>query len=121
LDRKRVLIVEDNFLIAENIAHAILDHGFDVIGQVDNADRAICLIEEQRPDGVLLDVQLRRGSAIKVAAALDRYGIPFVVVSGSSQDMLPLALSKAPYLAKPMTELELVETARRTFHARMPN
>jgi DNA-binding NarL/FixJ family response regulator len=121
LDRKRVLIVEDNFLIAENIAHAILDHGFDVIGQVDNADRAICIIEEQRPDGVLLDVQLRRGSAVKVAEALDLHGIPFVVVSGSSQDRLPPALSKAPYLGKPMTELQLVEAARRTFDARMQN
>jgi DNA-binding response OmpR family regulator len=121
MGRKRILIVEDNFLIAENLSRAILEHGFDVIGQVATAEQAVLTIEEQRPDGVLLDMQLRHGSAMEVANALNQHNIPFVVVSGYPQNRLPPALSGAPYLAKPMTEQELVETAQRTFEAEKPS
>ena len=115
LHGKRVLIVEDDYLTAEGLSHTIADYGFTVVGPVDTADRAVRLIGQELPDGALLDVRLREGSAVDVAKALQERGVPFVVMSGYSHDTLPPELKKAPFVAKPMTESELIDTARRTF------
>ena len=112
---KRVLIVEDDYLTAVGLSHAIADNGFTVVGPVDTADRAVRLIVQEPPDGALLDVRLRKGSAVDVAKALQERGVPFVVMSGYSRDTLPAELKKAPFVAKPMSEAELVDTARSTF------
>jgi DNA-binding NarL/FixJ family response regulator len=115
LHDKRVLIVEDDYLTAVSLSHAIADYGFTVVGPVDTADGAVRLISQEPPDGALLDVRLREGSAVEVARALQERGVPFVVMSGYSRDTLPLELKKAPFVAKPMSESELVDTARSTF------
>ena len=115
LNAKRVLIVEDDYLTAQGLSHAIADNGFTVLGPVDTADHAVRLIAQESPDGALLDVRLREGSAVDVAKALHHHGVPFVVMSGYPRDTLPLELKKAPFVAKPMSESELVDTARNTF------
>jgi len=112
---KRVLIVEDDYVTAQGLSHAIADNGFTVVGPVDTADRAVRLIGQESPDGALLDVRLREGSAVDVAKALQERGVPFVVMSGYSRDTLPSELKKAPFVAKPMSESELIDTARSTF------
>jgi two-component system, response regulator PdtaR len=106
LNAKSVLIVEDDYLT---------DNGFTVVGPADTADHAERLIAQELPDGALLDVRLREGSAVEVAKALQHHGVPFVVMSGYPRDTLPLELKKAPFVAKPMSESELVDTARNTF------
>jgi CheY-like chemotaxis protein len=97
------------------MSRAIADVGFAPVGPVDTADRAMREIEQDVPDGVLLDVGLREGSAVAVANVLRRRRVPFVVVSAYAHDTLPTELRHAPYLAKPMSEFELIETVRRTF------
>jgi two-component system, response regulator PdtaR len=115
LNAKRVLIVEDDYLTAQGLSHAIADNGFTVLGPVDTADHAVRLIAQESPDGALLDVRLPEGSAVEVAKALHHRGVPFVVMSGYPRDTLPMELKKAPFVAKPMSESELVDTARNTF------
>jgi DNA-binding response OmpR family regulator len=115
LHGKKVLIVEDDFLTAEGLSHAIADYGFTVVGPVDTADRAVRLIGQQPPDGALLDVRLRDGSAVEVAKVLRERGVPFVIMSGYSRDTLPPELKNAPFIAKPMAESELIDAARSTF------
>jgi DNA-binding response OmpR family regulator len=115
LHGKKVLIVEDDFLTAEGLSHTIADFGFTVVGPVDTADRAVRLIGQQPPDGTLLDVRLRDGSAVEVANVLRERGVPFVVMSGYSRDTLPPELRNAPFIAKPMAESELIDAARSTF------
>ena len=115
MNGKRVLIVEDDYVIAQGLSHAIADNGFTVVGPVDTADLAVRLIANEPPDGALLDVRLRDGSSVEVAKALQERGVPFIVMSGHSRDTLPFELKKAPFVAKPMSESELVNTARSTF------
>jgi len=115
LSAKKILIVEDSYLIAESMSRTIADVGFATVGPVDTADRAMREIEHDVPDGVLLDVSLRDGSAVAVAKVLRQRRVPFVVVSAYAHDTLPAELRHAPYLAKPMSETELIETIRRTF------
>jgi DNA-binding response OmpR family regulator len=115
LNAKRILIVEDSYPIAESMSRTIADVGFATVGPVDTADRAMNEIEQDVPDGVLLDVGLREGSAAAVAKVLRQRRVPFVVVSAYAHDTLPVELRHAPYLAKPMSEFELIEAVRRTF------
>ena len=106
---KRILIVEDDFLIAASFARLMADRGFAVIGPVATADDALRQIEREAPDCVLLDVGLREGSALAVAQALGKRGAPFVIVTGYSRDSLPAELQHAPYLPKPIRDADLIE------------
>jgi len=106
---KRILIVEDDFLIAQSFARLMADRGFTVIGPAATADDALRQIERENPDCVLLDVGLREGSAAAVAQALRKRGVPFVVVTAYSRDSLPAELQQAPYLPKPMRDADLIE------------
>jgi DNA-binding response OmpR family regulator len=115
LHSKKILIVEDDYLTAEGLAHAVVEHGFTVVGPVATADSAARLIDEEMLDGALLDVGLRAGSAVEVARSLREHGVPFVVVSGYSVDELPQELKAAPFVGKPMSYSELIDTARRAF------
>jgi CheY-like chemotaxis protein len=115
LTAKKILIVEDSYPIAESISRTIADFGFAVVGPVDTEDRAIRQIEQTMPDGALLDVSLREGSAVAVANVLRRRRVPFVVITAYSHDTLPDELRHAPYLTKPMSETALIEMVRHTF------
>jgi DNA-binding NarL/FixJ family response regulator len=110
---KRILIVEDSFLIAESFARLMADRGFTVIGPVATADGALRQIEQENPDCILLDVNLREGSALVVARALTKRGTPFVVVTGYSRDSLPTELQQAPYMPKPIADADLIEAVVR--------
>jgi len=114
MPQKRLLIVEDNFLIAESSAQTIAHMGFVVIGPVSTIDGALRKIEEVAPDCVLLDVQLREGNSSAVADVLSERHVPFVVVTGYRRDTLPLVLRDAPYVAKPFLEAELIEAVSAT-------
>src|SRR5262245_194624 len=114
---RKVLIVEDNYLVAVHLAAAMEDDGFKVIGPVDTAASAICRIDDEALDGALLDVLLREGSAVDVASSLRAHRVPFVIVSGYSRDTLPTELKDAPYVGKPMGQSELIQTVRDTFNA----
>ena len=112
---RKVLIIEDNYLVAAHLAAALEDDGFKVIGPVDTAGSAVSRIDEEVLDGALLDVRLRDGSAVDVASALRAHGVPFVIVSGFSHDELPSELKDAPYIGKPMGQSELIQTVRDAF------
>jgi len=113
---KKILIVEDNYLVAESLSEVMASSGFAVVGPAATADLAERLIDRESLDGALLDVRLRKGSAARLAKILRELSIPFVVVTGSSRNMLPPELKKAPYVAKPLDDAVLIEAVRRTFN-----
>lgn len=79
----RVLIVEDEPLVAFDNERFLIDEGFEVVATIDRVDAAVALILDDTPiDLVLADVNLRDGSGIDVAqTAFDR-GIPVLFVTG---------------------------------------
>jgi len=115
MNAKKILIIEDNYAVAESISRTIAEAGFATVGPVDTAAQAICRIMQDTPDGALLDVGLRKGSAMAVADALRERKVPFVIMTAHGRETLPPGLRQVPYLAKPMTETELIDTVRRTF------
>jgi DNA-binding response OmpR family regulator len=109
----RVLIVEDEPLLAFDIAHHLEEAGFDVLGPAASVARALGIIENGGCDIAVLDVNLGRETAEPVATELTRIGTPFVVLSGYSASQHPPAFQCAPSLTKPARPSELIGLLRR--------
>jgi DNA-binding NtrC family response regulator len=82
LCRKRVLIVEDEFIIALDLAREVADRGGVVIGPLGTVDGALAAIKNADVDAAILDINLRGKTAFQVADALANRNIPFVFATG---------------------------------------
>jgi len=102
-DRPVILIVEDEWLIATDLADTVEAAGYTVLGPAHNVTTALELLETSpRIDGGLLDVNIRGESVYPVAEALERARIPFAFLSGYASDQLSPAYSTRPLLSKPL-------------------
>ena len=101
LEGKRILVVEDESLLAMDIAGQLEDAGAIVIGPAGTAAAALSLIEQYRFHGALLDANLAGNPVDDIAAALVDNNIPFVFVSGYSRASLPKAFDAVELLSKP--------------------
>jgi two-component SAPR family response regulator len=104
----RVLIVEDEALIAMELAHMVEELGHDVLGPAPSVAAALSMMDADRPDAALLDESLRGQTVAPVAARLSEEEIPFVVISGQARSTSSdPVLSDARRLAKPVTNAQL--------------
>ncbi|MBS0526839.1 MAG: response regulator [Proteobacteria bacterium] len=102
LSGKSVLIVEDNFLLAEDLRSSVEQAGAKIIGPIGDVSQALAAAQERKIDVALLDVGLKGQSSIAVARALAYRLIPFIIITGYVRDALPPELENALYLAKPV-------------------
>ncbi len=101
----RVLVVEDEPLIAFDVADRLREAGFEVVGPVASVSAALKLLDSQGCDVAVLDVNLGRETAAPIADVLRTKSLPFVAVSGYSIGQLPEIFQRVPMLTKPV-ELE---------------
>lgn len=104
----RILIVEDEYLIAMEIAAALKLAGCVVAGVAGSVAKALRLLDDERCDAVVLDANLSGDSAEPVAKVLVQRGIRYLVVSGYNSSQRPGLLATAPFLAKPCAPASLV-------------
>jgi CheY-like chemotaxis protein len=110
--RTRILIVEDEAIVACDLQSRLESFGYEVVGIAVSGEQAMRLAEESSPDLVLMDIQLRgRSDGIQVAEQLraaNRAGIIFLSAH-STEEMLKRAKLTEPlaYLLKPYQEREL--------------
>ncbi|MCX6564796.1 MAG: response regulator, partial [Candidatus Aminicenantes bacterium] len=57
--KERILVVEDEYLVAHDISNMLLDLGYEVAGVVSTAEEAMAAVRKQPPDMVLLDIVLK--------------------------------------------------------------
>lgn len=115
----RILVVEDEFFIAEEIADALEAAGFEVVGPCPTVASALARIADGPSfDAAVLDASLRHASSLPVAEALAELGIPFAVVTGFSVDQLPARMAAAPVLTKPLRGEDLVSLLRQMISVR---
>jgi PAS domain S-box-containing protein len=98
---KRVLIIEDEPLVALELATILGDVGMAVAGVAATADEAMAAIDGTPADVVLLDGNLQGALVDDVAEALVARGIPFLFVSGYGRDHLPTGLDAVTVIDKP--------------------
>ena len=109
----RILVVEDEFFIAQEIAEALESAGLSVIGPCPKLPAALAILADADPcDAAVLDANLRGTSSLPLCEALTARGIPFVVVTGFSESQLPDLMAAAPVLAKPLDPERLVNVLR---------
>lgn len=114
-DRCRILIAEDEQVVALDVESGLDDLGYEVVGVVSSAAEAVRLTEETRPDLVLMDIQLD-GPSDGIVAAEEirrRWQIPVVFVTASAgQEILFRAKAAGPYgyITKPFRVNELNAT-----------
>jgi CheY-like chemotaxis protein len=104
----RILVVEDEFLIALDIAGALEQAGLAVIGPVSTVGDALEAIAREEVHGALLDAHLAGEPVGRVADALKARNIPFAFVSGYGPEQLPPAHRGAPLVKKPFTGKDLL-------------
>lgn len=110
--RVRILVVEDESLLALDIADLLDDAGFEVVGPATTVQKAQALIQDMGCDAAVLDVNLGDETVEPVALALQEQGIPFLFLSGNSREQLPIALQGVPWLAKPVAPALLLSMLR---------
>jgi two-component sensor histidine kinase/CheY-like chemotaxis protein len=111
IEAKVFAVIEDEPLIAMNIAMLLEQAGAQVAGPAATVSDALDLIAKNELDGALLDANLRGQPAGEIAAALTRKAIPFVFVTGYGREVLPRSFARAPMLKKPFTEEQLLAAA----------
>jgi len=113
----RILVVEDDFLIAMEIEIALSDAGFDVVGVAISADEALSLAESRKPALVVMDVRLA-GDSDGIHAAIEifrKLGIRCIFATAHSD---PHSVERARpamplgWLQKPYTLASLVNAVR---------
>lgn len=110
LDGRHILVIEDEFLIAEDLRESLEALGAVVIGPAATTDHALALIgSAQRLDGATVDVTLRGERSDRVAAALTDRKIPFVLLTGYGAEDLPQHMRDAPRCQKPFDLTEVVD------------
>lgn len=109
---RRVLVVEDEMLIAMSIEETLQGLGCVVVGPVGKLDDALRLAGDEALDAAVLDVTIRGGHVYPVAERLIARGVPFVLASGYGEWALPENLRDRPRLTKPFAPQELGEQAR---------
>jgi DNA-binding NtrC family response regulator len=107
-----ILIVEDEVIIGMMLVNEIAAAGGVPIGPVTSIANALKEIESRVVNVVILDAKLVDGWGGELAAHLEKRGIPHVVVSGYDRANLPEALSKAPFIAKPISIPLLMEAIK---------
>ena len=106
---KRILIVEDEPLIAFDLELAVRDQDGCVPSIAHTVSDASNLIATVAIDGAVLDMQLKDGIAVAVAEALVERGIPFVIHSGQAEITAPRAWAHVPVIEKPALPEQVVK------------
>ena len=112
----RVIIVEDEPLVAENLRDDLVEAGFEVVGVAPRVESALKLIEDTGFDVAILDANLAGTSAAPAAAALSARGLPFMVLSGYAREQLQREFSEAVYIQKPYRVRKLIDALNSLLH-----
>jgi len=104
----RILVVEDEPLVAMNLSKSLAELGFHVVGPYSTLARAATAAVETEVDAALLDVNLSGKAVYPVADILASKNVPFAFITGYSTEALPDKYANAPVLQKPV-DLETLQ------------
>jgi CheY-like chemotaxis protein len=106
---RRILLVEDEYLIAFDVASLLESKGAEVIGPAASVHEALGLLETgARPDAAVLDINLGDERVFPVAEELQAANVPFVFLSGYDARVVPGRYTAVPCCTKPLDRRLLV-------------
>jgi PAS domain S-box-containing protein len=117
LHGRRILLVEDEPLVAMEIESQLQEVGCEIIGPAGTVESAAKLIAAGGFDAALLDANLAGRPVDELAAALTKKGIPFSFATGYGREALPLGFREAVVLTKPFGPNQLIAVIRTLLNA----
>jgi len=118
LGSMRVLVVEDNFLIADAIADVLDKGGIKVVGPVPTLREGLSIARSAAIDGAVLDIKLTDGHCFGIATILRLRQIPFIFLTGYDPDELVPEIFRSHHaLQKPQGISDLAAVAQAHFSA----
>jgi DNA-binding response OmpR family regulator len=108
LEGARVLVVEDEYLVATLIEEILKSAGCVVMGPIPRVPEALDAVDHDDYDAAVLDVNLAGERINPVADALSERDVPFMFVTGYGANALPSQYAERPYLCKPFRIAELL-------------
>jgi response regulator NasT len=110
--KRRVVVAEDESLIRIDIVETLQDNGFEVVGEAADGEKAVALVEELKPDLVVMDVKMPLLDGISAAEIINRKKLaPVVLLTAFSQRELVERAAEAgalAYVVKPFTPSDLI-------------
>lgn len=116
MDKKKILVVDDHFVVREGLKLIFeTEENYEVIGEAEDGEKAIMLIEKLKPDVILLDLSMPKMNGIETIKALNEKNnlIPIIILTTYNEDNLireGLALGAKGYLLKDTTRENLIRT-----------
>jgi DNA-binding response OmpR family regulator len=98
----RVLVVEDDYFIADEICTTLRDGGAEVLGPSPDLQHGLDMVKRERVDCAVLDINLHGDLAFSLAGELRKRGTPSIFATGYDQSVLPGAFSDSVRLEKPI-------------------
>ena len=105
---RRILVVEDEALVAMMIADTLAEIGCEIVGPVATTRDALDLLRRTPVDGATLDINLTHEEVLPVAEALDSHSIRFLLITGYDQENVLRRYRRWPMVQKPFTEDSLL-------------
>ena len=115
---RRILVAEDEALIALELERVLADFGCDVVGPVACVDEVLENARHGPFDGALLDVNLRGRQIFEILPALQDLGLPLIITSGYNDvTLFPVPFRTMPRVTKPFDERALRRICEAVFAA----
>ncbi len=111
---KRILIIEDESIVAEDLKKILINHGYNVSGIVSSGEEAIAKFKELKPDLILMDITVKEDvDDLEAAKHISNFNVPIIFLTNNSSKKLmkqAKAIEPSGYLFKPIKEKELITT-----------
>jgi len=115
-----VMILEDNFLVAEMIRLAVEDADLTPLGPARTLEDGRALLGASDLDGAILDIQVGGDHSFPIARALKSSNVPFIFVSGYDRTILPADLESEFLVRKPVLVGDITQLAAERFRPTHP-
>jgi len=112
--KKAVLILDDEVLVAFDLTAIVEDAGGEAVGPYHDVPNALAALDDSVPDFAILDVNLGSSTSEAVANKLKSMGVPFAFCTGysSGKSGVPARFPDAPCLSKPVRPQKIVQLIR---------
>jgi DNA-binding response OmpR family regulator len=108
LSGQLILVVEDDYYLANDAARALREAGASVLGPCPTEDTAREELAGVAPTCALLDINLRGGRSFGLAREFLEKGTPFVFITGYDQDVIPPEFGRVTRLQKPVAARQII-------------
>ena len=119
---RRVLVVEDEFIIALNLCRSLEVNGAIVVGPLASIADAMDVMDAISPiDAAVLDVQLSEGNVFALAELLEEKDVPYIFTTALARNSLPERFRSAPICQKPVPDDDIINVLDAQLSRHMPS